>query len=317
MSGGCVVLCPGQGAQRVGMGRAWAERSAAARRIFDEADRALGDRLGAPLSALCFNGPEDRLNRTDAAQPALFVAGVASVAALREAGALPPMTASAGLSLGEYTALHLAGCMSFADALGLVTLRGRAMQDAAEASDGGMVALIGADESQARDLCARAAPAGSGLVLVPANLNAPGQVVVSGAAKACDAALTVAESMSLRATRLAVAGAFHSPLMAPAAERLAAALESVEIRPPGFPVVSNVTARPHAPDAERGLDAAASIRARLVEQLEAPVRWDDSCRWLIEHHPDEMHEAAPGKVLAGLMRRIDRNTKVMSHDEPD
>lgn len=316
-----ILLCPGQGAQRVGMGRAWAESSPAAREVFDRADRVLGDSLGAPLSSICFTGPEDRVNRTDAAQPALFACAVASFAAWSGGlGAPPSLAAAAGLSLGEWTALHLAGAMSFDDALRIVALRGRAMQDAAEASDGGMVALIGADETQARAVCADAA---KGDVLVPANFNAPGQIVLSGHSAACDRAVPIAGSMGLRATKLAVAGAFHSPLMAPAAERLAKALESVPMQAPKCTVVSNVTALPHEADP-------ASIKRRLIEQLMAPVRWDQSCSWLIANvrtpgggasggasgGAPVLHELAPGKVLAGLMRRIDKAAKVETHDEP-
>ncbi len=305
-----IALCPGQGAQRVGMGRAWFDREPAAAKVFVAADDLLYDTLGWRLTEVCMNGPEDLINRTDMAQPALFVAAVASYEGWKAhaGGSLPPLAAAAGLSLGEYTALHLAGSMSFADALRVVALRGRAMQDAAEASRGSMVALIGADEAQANEICAQAAPAGSGAVLAPANFNAPGQIVASGSVGACDEAVMIAEKMGLRATRLSVAGAFHSPLMKPAADRLAAALADVEIKAPKCPVVSNVTAKPH--------EDAPSIRNRLVEQLTAPVRWDESCRWLAANIKGEMHELAPGKVLAGLMRRIDRAVKVETHDEP-
>lgn len=308
-----ILLCPGQGAQRVGMGMAWRDASPLAREVFERADAVLGDSLGAPLSTICFSGPDERVNRTDAAQPALFACAVASFAAWSASLPTPPsLAAAAGLSLGEWSALHLAGAMSFEDALRIVALRGRAMQDAAEASDGGMVALIGADEAQARAVCADAA---KGDVLVPANFNAPGQIVLSGHSVACDRAVGVASSLGLRATKLTVAGAFHSPLMAPAAERLAAALEKVAIRAPSCPVVSNVTALPHEADP-------ASIKRRLIEQLMAPVRWDQSCAWLIanvrtpEGALPALHELAPGKVLAGLMRRIDKAAKVETHDEP-
>lgn len=304
MSGGVIVLCPGQGAQGVGMGRKWAETSAIARGVFERADALLGNRLGAPLSTLCWEGPEDRLSRTDITQPALFVAGVASCRALYGEGFVPQ--AAAGLSLGEYTALHLAGAVSFEDGLRLVTLRGRAMQDAAEGVASGMVALIGSDEDQALGVCERAA---QGDVLVIANINAPGQIVLSGAASACDRAVEAASGMGLRATKLAVAGAFHSPLMAPAAERLTAALRETEIRPAMCPVLSNVTAEPHEADPDR-------IRARLAEQLTSPVRWSACAAWLATNHAGSYHEAAPGKVLAGLMRRINREIKVESHDEP-
>ncbi len=312
-----ILLCPGQGAQRAGMGKAWFDSSEHARAIFGAASAALGDSLGAPLTDLCFAGPDERINRTDAAQPALYACAVASHAALCAAGALPPPVAAAGLSLGEYTALHLAGAFTFLEGLRLVALRGAAMQSAAEMSRGGMVALIGADEAQANQVCADAA---RGEVLVPANLNAPGQIVLSGHASACDRAAPAAEALGLKASRLAVAGAFHSPLMAPAAERLARALEAVEIRAPAFPVYSNVTAEAHGAGPHAGQPIAASIKARLVEQLTAPVRWDASCKAMLSRWsgPDApaLHELAPGKVLAGLMRRIDRAAKVESHDEP-
>lgn len=310
-----ILLCPGQGAQAVGMGKAWTEASPEARAVLDRADEVLsGEPLGGgdrPLSALCFDGPEDQLNRTDVAQPAIYAASVASLAGLRaDAGAGAgelPLAATAGLSLGEYTALHVAGAISFEDGLKLVALRGRAMQDAAEAQPSGMVALIGADEAQARELCEKATLDAE--VLVPANFNAPGQVVVSGHTGSCARAVDVAEEMGLRATALAVAGAFHSPLMAPAADRLRSALESVEIREPRVPVYSNVTASAHeGPD---------SIRARLVEQLTEPVRWADCCLAMLTAHTGAApHELAPGKTLAGLMRRIDRGAKVVSHDGP-
>ncbi len=294
------------------MGRAWFEGVPVAAQTFGSADEILGDRLGARLSTICFEGPEDLLNRTDVAQPAIYVTSVACYHALFSDVNRSTLAATAGLSLGEYTALHLAGVFSFADGLELVTLRGRAMQDAAEASSGGMLALIGADEAQADEVCAKAA--GSD-VLVPANFNAPGQIVLSGHASACERGEAVAAEMGLRATRLSVAGAFHSPLMAPAADRLQEALEGVSWSEPACPVLSNVTARPH--EAEGGQPMAASIGKRLVEQLTHPVRWAESCQWLVERGVGEYHELAPGRVLAGLMRRIDRQTKVQSHDKPE
>lgn len=316
-----ILLCPGQGAQAVGMGRAWYDRSAEARAVFDEADAVLGDRLGAKLSELCFSGPVDRLNGTDVSQPAIYTASVASFRGLcAEWGAAPgelPLAAVAGLSLGEYTAFHLAGAFSFRDGLELVTLRGRAMQDAAEAQPSGMLALIGADEAQAAAVCDEAR---GGDVLVPANFNAPGQVVLSGHKAALERAAAAATAKGLRSAALPVAGAFHSPLMAPAAERLAAALERTPIAAPRCPVYSNVTARPHAPG--DGRDLPANIRRLLVEQLTSPVRWADSCRAMLDAAAQsqggtpELHELAPGATLAGLMRRIDRAAKVTTHDEP-
>lgn len=307
-----VIICPGQGAQAVGMGRAWAETSPEARAVFDQADALLSDRLGATITSLCFEGPEDTLNRTDVSQPALFVAGVACwkglSATLGFARGEAPLAATAGLSLGEYTALHIAGAISFEDGLRLVALRGKAMQDAATAEPSGMVALIGVDEDQAQAIVDQARESG---VLVCANFNAPGQVVVSGDAAACDRAELVAKDSKVRATRLAVAGAFHSPLMQPAADRLREALASTAIQAPRCPVWSNVTARPHDADA-------ASIRERLAEQLTSPVRWADCFAAMgSQFQRAQFHEVAPGKTLAGMARRIDKTIAVASHDGPE
>lgn len=310
MSDPVVILCPGQGAQSPGMGKAWFDASPVAARTFGAADEVVGDRLGERLSTLCFEGPEDILNRTDVAQPAIFVTSVACAQALFEDNGTP-FAATAGLSLGEYTALHLAGCMSFEDALELVILRGRAMQDAAEDSDGTMLALIGASNEQAESIVEQARQDD---VLVPANYNAPGQVVLSGSISACERASGVASETGLRSSMLSVAGAFHSPHMQPAAERLREALNKADISEPRCPVLSNVTARLHEHDAS-------SIRDLLVRQLTEPVRWAQGCAWMVsDESPIDpsaaLHELAPGKVLAGLMRRIDRGTKVQTHAEP-
>lgn len=273
------------------------------------------------MSAICFGsaaGAADRINRTDVSQPAIYTASMASWAGICERlGVGPgeaPVVATAGLSLGEYTALTIAGAMSFEDGLELVALRGRAMQDAAEASAGGMVALIGADEAQAASVCEQAGAGGE--VLVCANFNAPGQIVLSGHTSACDRAATVAAGLGLRATVLTVAGAFHSPLMAPAAARLAAALDKTAIGVPRCVVMSNVSHAPHAADP-------GAIRAGLVGQLTKPVRWAECCSWLSGSAGTlgkgagvEFHELAPGKTLAGLYRRIDKGVKVVTHDEP-
>jgi [acyl-carrier-protein] S-malonyltransferase len=297
------ILCPGQGAQAVGMGRAWCDASPAARATFDEAD----DILGESLSGTCFNGPAETLNRTDIAQPALYVCAIACYRALAERdGELQPACA-AGLSLGEYTALHLAGVFDFGDGLRLVAKRGRLMQEAAEQSSGSMVALIGADSEQAKQVCEAAA---NGEILVCANFNAPGQIVLSGHREACDRAVAAATQLGLRATPLTVAGAFHSPLMQPAADGMAQALASVTLGPLQLPVWSNVTARLHDQDNPE------LLKQRLVEQIVQPVRWSDTCQALAAG--DTMHclEMAPGSVLRGLMRRINRNVKVTSHDKP-
>lgn len=296
------------------MGKAWHAASSKAREVFARADAAMGDALGAKLSTLCFEGPADRLNMTDAAQPALYTCSVASWAGWMEqqgrtiSDAAGMIACTAGLSLGEYTALCLAGAFSFEDGLSLVALRGRAMQDAARAGQGGMVALIGASEEQAGEVCEAAR---EGDVLVCANFNAPGQIVLSGHASACERAVKAAEKLGLRSSVLAVAGAFHSPLMEPAAERLAAALEKTPVGSLRCPVVSNVTGEAYPMGAEAGL-----IRRRLREQLTSPVRWAQGCGWMVSNVRGGCVELAPGKTLAGLMRRIDRNVKVTGLDEP-
>jgi [acyl-carrier-protein] S-malonyltransferase len=310
-AGANVLLCPGQGAQAVGMGRKWHERSAASRTIFEQADRALGTSLGAPLSEICFHGPAERLNQTDVSQPAIYVCSIASYHGLVEIAGPMTIVAAAGLSLGEYTALHLAGVFDFVTGLKLVALRGRLMQQAAVASKGGMVALIGADDAQAQAVCDAAA---QGEVLVCANFNAPGQIVLSGHAQACERAVQVASDKGLKATPLTVAGAFHSALMQPAADEMAVALRSVGFSQPGVPVWSNVTAQPHETgDSEL-------LKQRLVQQIVSPVRWSQSCAAMAASErmsSDTLwQELAPGSVLRGLMRRIDRNIKVVSHDEP-
>lgn len=317
----------------VGMGRAWHAASDVARRFFERADRALGSRLGAPLSQLCLEGPAERLNQTDVSQPAIYVCSVACwQCLLADWGAAPDAAASeagvvatAGLSLGEYTALHLAGAFGFEEGLELVTLRGRAMQDAADAiqaADGspgsGMVALIGATEAQALEVCDRSR---EGEVLVCANFNAPGQVVISGSIGACRRAAAVAVELGLRAAALPVAGAFHSPLMRPAADRLSEALKKTTMRVPRCAVASNVTGAGHETMGASGRTVEDSIRLRLVEQLTMPVRWEQNCRWLAGlcgagSVAAVWHEVAPGKTLAGLMRRIDKGIKVETHDEP-
>jgi [acyl-carrier-protein] S-malonyltransferase len=284
------------------MSKDWCEQYTSAAETFRAADEA----LGYELSKFCFEGPAETLHRTDVAQPALYVTSIAGFRAL-ESEVLGKIEAAAGLSLGEFTALHLAGAFDFAQGLELVRLRGEAMQQAAEQSDSGMVALVGADEQQANDLCDEARGDG---VLVPANFNCPGQVVVSGSKDACDRALEVAERMELRATPLNVAGAFHSPLMQPAADRLAEALEKVNWQTFDTTVMSNVTGMPHD-----GQDIA-SIKQRLVDQLTSPVRWADDMQWAIDNLTGRYVELPPGKVLSGLMRRINKKTKVQNYAEP-
>ena len=305
-----LLLCPGQGAQSPGMGKAWFDAHPVAAQTFAAAN----DALGYSLSDVCFDGPADRLNRTDVAQCAIYTTSVACFQAMVETDRVGSFELTAGLSLGEFTALHLAGAYDFVEGLNLVKLRGQAMQDAAEASRGSMLAITGDVTEASIDQLCQTTLAGldPAEVLVPANFNSPMQVVVSGSVAACDAAVPVAESMGFKPTPLTVAGAFHSPLMQPAADRLRDALDAVQWNAPNVAVLSNVTGRPHEPTID-------SIKTRLVEQLTHPVRWSQSMQWAIENHPADTAryvELAPGKVLAGLMRRIDRNTKVENFDKP-
>ncbi|HWB54536.1 MAG TPA: ACP S-malonyltransferase [Tepidisphaeraceae bacterium] len=289
------ILCPGQGAQAVGMGKDFHEQSPAARAVFDRANSV----LGWDLASICFNGPEERLNQTDVSQPAIYVTSIACAAA---AGLAPESaTALAGLSLGEYTALHLAGVFTFEDGLKLVASRGKYMQQAAIASPSGMVAILGADEPAITDLCARCA---NGEVLVPANFNAPGQIVVSGAKSACERVLAESEKAGFKATALKVAGAFHSPLMQPAADKMAAELEKVDFKAPRTTVYSNVTGKPH--------EDVASIKKLLVQQITHAVRWQQNMQSLIDAGEARFIELAPGRTLAGLAKRINRRLPIES-----
>jgi [acyl-carrier-protein] S-malonyltransferase len=293
------ILCPGQGAQAVGMGKDLYGSSSAAKEVFDRANRV----LGFSLTDLCFNGPEERLNQTDISQPAIYATSVASFHAAKEAGVINPdaLVGYAGLSLGEYTALHLADAFGFEEGLKLVAARGRYMQESAVASPSGMVAILGADEAQVNELCKTAA---GGEVLVPANLNAPGQIVVSGSLGACERALKVAESMGFKATALKVAGAFHSPLMQPAADRMGGELERVTFASPTVPVYSNVTAQPH--------EDPSSIKRLLVDQIVSPVQWERTMKTLLPIEGARFVELAPGRTLAGLAKRINRRLPVES-----
>lgn len=310
---GVIILCPGQGAQIVGMAQKWAEQSSAAKAVFDEADKVLGDTLGATLSELCFNGPKESLDKTNVSQPAIYTAGVASLRGVEQRDGKLNAIAAGGLSLGEYTALHIAGVFDFATGLKLVAERGRLMQDAAEKSKGGMVALTGnADEETVVKLCDEARGGG---VLVPANYNSSMQVVASGSIDACERLVELAGSSGLKATPLAVAGAFHSPLMQPAADRMGEVLSSIPFQSPNIPVWSNVTGQKHEENPEL-------LKRRLVEQVVSPVRWHQQCLDMRDNlgavgtDAVQWIELSPQSTLRGLMKRIDRELKVTSYDEP-
>jgi [acyl-carrier-protein] S-malonyltransferase len=288
------LLFAGQGAQVVGMGKDLAEKHRTAQRWFQRAN----ETLGYDLAAICFGGPEPELTKTEHAQPGIFLVSWVAFELLKER--LPGLRfeATAGLSLGEFTALAAAGAFDFEAGLRLVRRRGQFMQDACEATRGGMAAVIGLEEAPTREVCAE-----TGVCL--ANLNCPGQIVISGPRENIERACELARVKGAkRALPLPVAGAYHSPLMAGAQPRLAAELEQVKVSEPNVMALSNVTARTH--------EDPASIRSRLVEQVTAPVRWEESMRYLLALGFTRFIELGPGSALSGFMKRIDRNAVVLN-----
>lgn len=286
-------LFPGQGAQYVGMAKSLVDSLAAARQLFAQA----ADILGYDLLDYCWNGPAERLNATDVSQPAIFVSSLAALEALKqtEPHLIDSVIATAGLSLGEYTALVFAGVMDFADALRVVDCRGKAMQAAASATPSGMVSVLILQRPQVEQIVQQARAHG---VVEIANLLCPGNTVVSGELAACDAVEKLVADQGGRTVRLSVAGAFHTHLMRPADTHLAEALAQVVLRPARLPIWSNVDAQPHTDPDE--------IRALLVQQVLSPVRWEETMRGMLAQGVEAFHEIGPGRVLAGLLKRIHR-----------
>lgn len=291
-----VFLFPGQGAQSAGMGRQLADQLPSARRLYEEA----ADVLGYDLARLCWEGPAEKLNSTIVSQPALFVTSLAALEGLRQhdAAVIDSCEAAAGLSLGEYTALVFAGAMSFRDGLQVVRRRGEAMQEASDATPSGMMSILGLDLARVESLCQEAS--GTGLIQV-ANLLCPGNIAVSGTLAALAEVEKLAAAAGARTVRLAVAGAFHTPLMKPADERLAEALSSVRIQPPRLPVWSNVDAQPHSDPEE--------IRGLLIRQVLQPVQWEQTMRNMLASGYERFYEIGPGRVLAGLLKRVLRKAE--------
>ena len=270
------------------MGRDLAEKFPTAKSWLERAN----DVLGYDLASICFNGPEAELTKTEHAQPGIFLVSWVAFQLLKEQAPSLGFEATAGLSLGEFTALTAAGAMTFEDGLRVVRQRGRFMQEACELTKGGMAAIIGLEEAPTREVCAQA-----GVVL--ANLNCPGQLVISGEAGKIAQACELAKAKGARrALPLPVAGAYHSPLMASAQPKLDAELGAATLRTPLVPVISNVTARPH--------EAAQTIRARLVEQVTSSVQWEQSMRYLLAQGFTRFIELGPGTALTGFMKRIEK-----------
>jgi [acyl-carrier-protein] S-malonyltransferase len=288
------LLFAGQGAQVVGMGKDLAARFPAARARFEQANAA----LGYDLAAICFDGPEAVLTQTEHAQPGIFLVSWVAFEALQAAVPGLSFQATAGLSLGEFTALAAAGTFSFEDGLRVVRQRGQFMHEACEQTRGGMAAIIGLEEGPTREACGEA-----GVEL--ANLNCPGQLVISGAADRIAVACDLAKARGAkRALPLPVAGAYHSRLMASAQPRLEQVLAGVAVAAATVPVIANVTAEPHGAPAE--------IRRRLVEQVTSPVRWEASVRHLLAQGFTRFIELGPGTALTGFLKRIDKSAQALN-----
>ncbi|HEX3693753.1 MAG TPA: ACP S-malonyltransferase [Polyangia bacterium] len=302
---GVVFLFPGQGSQKVGMGKALAEQWPEARAVFAEADAA----LGFSLSQLCFAGPDAELTLTANAQPAILTTSIAALRVLEKETDLRPV-AVAGHSLGEYSALVATGALALTDAVRLVNLRGRFMQDAVPAGVGSMAAIIGLGPADLEAVCAEASASSPGQFVSPANYNGGGQVVVAGHKSAVDAACVAAKARGAKMAKpLAVSAPFHCALMQPAADRLAIELGKVTVKMPAVPVVSNVEATPY--------QDAARVRDLLVRQVTAPVRWEESVLHLASQGITAGIEVGAGNVLAGLIKRIAPGLTVQAAGDPE
>jgi len=294
-------LFPGQGAQVVGMGVDIAQSFPVAAQMYDKANQI----VGFDLRKLCFEGPAEQLNTTTISQPAIFTTSAAILEVLKTNPATSGMKAdiTAGLSLGEYTALYAAGLISFEDSLMLVHMRGQAMQEAADATNGAMVGIIGLDKEKVRQICTEA---GEGDLIVPVNFNCPGQIVVSGSVSACERAEKLAEEHgAMKAVRLEVAGAFHTEMMSSAAEKLGQALSNSQIAEPSeIKTIANINAEYY--------QSSEKIKDGLINQLTCPILWQKCMERLLNDGIEKFYEIGPGRVLTGLMRRINRKIKVVN-----
>lgn len=282
-------IFPGQGSQYVGMGKELFENFIVAKKIFEEAE----DTLHFSISSLCFKGPEEALKLTENTQPAVLTTSIAALKVLQaEKGTAPQFTA--GHSLGEYSALVASGALSFSEAVKIVRLRGKFMQEAVPVGEGAMAAVLGMEQEQVEKLCEEIS---SGEILAPANFNSPGQIVIAGHSKAVERAIERVKQEGKKAVLLPVSAPFHSPLMKPAGERLEKALKEISVSDLKIPIVTNVEAEINT--------AKERVKGLLVAQVSSPVRWEESMRKMIEEGIEQVLEIGPGKVLSGLMKRID------------
>ena len=294
-------LFAGQGAQYVGMGKDLCDSFPESKAIFDKADKV----LGFSLSKLCFQGPQEALTQTKNCQPAILTMSIAALEAFKSAAScqLPAVSYTAGLSLGEYSALVAAEAISFEDAVFLVRRRGEFMEEAAQNKPGRMLSIIGLNLDKVKEICSKTNTE-------VANINCPGQIVISGGIKESEEAAKLAQDYGAkRAVALEVSGAFHSSFMKEASEKLAMELEKIKINPPKIPIVSNVTAKP--------VTKAEEIKDNLIKQVACSVLWDDSIKFILSKGVSNFIEFGPGKVLKGLMRRIEPNAEVINIEKKE